>query len=146
MWISHYSRRCILHDLSGIGLIEKYTRVRPPLWIPATDLLIMRFFVFHISILCLTVTRVVSKNEHFLIASTICYASVTSFSLSSSMLGKKDTLPYHFFRINWWKGELNKAKHEGVRPASLPLFLSILLSSSLMIAEYTLWMCNYFWY
>lgn len=91
----------------------------------------------------IAVIRVVGRNECFLHRGasslrTICY---TSSSLSSSGLGKKDTLPYHFFRINWWKEELNKAKHGGVRrcrcwPAAPSLFLGL----SLMIAEYLYFM------
>jgi len=90
--------------ISGIGLIEKYARVRPPLWIypdPQTrwscDFSYSTFLFYALPLL-------IGRNERFLyrgaIASTICYASVTSSSLSSVALGKKDTLPYHFFRIN----------------------------------------------
>lgn len=120
-------------------------RVRPPLWISAADPLNTRFFVFHPSILrnCRYPRRrqkwALPSPRRFA-ASAICYASVTS-SLSSPALGKKDTLSCHFFRINWWKEELNKAKHGGVCrrwPAAPSIFLSIFLGSSLMITEYTL--------
>jgi len=139
--------------ISGIGLIEKYARVRPPLWIYPDPQTRWSCDFSYSTFLCYALPLPVGRNERFLhrgaIASTICYASVTSSSLSSVALGKKDTLPYHFFRINWWKGELNKAKHGGVCrcwPAAPLPFLTIFLGSGLMIAKYTLWTYSYSWY